>query len=123
MKKGARIMKKAFLLLAVVAPSWAQNFQERGFFENDSLFYPQTAPNDSGHVVTEMLFRWEASYQATSWLKFSTAFDARTDSHRQVEREWRLDADDRSIQRPAFSLRRMSATIHKGKFTAELGRQ
>ena len=116
-------MKKAFLLLALVAQAWAQNFQERGFFENDSLFFPQTAPNDSGHVVTEMLFRWEASYQAASWLKFSAAFDARADSHRQVEREWRLDADDRSFQRPAFSLRRMSATIHKGKFTAELGRQ
>ncbi len=115
--------KTALLLAAAVVPCWAQNFQQRGFFENDTLFYPQAAPNDSGHVVTEMLFRWEASYQATSWLKFSTALDASADSHRQVAREWVLDADDRSIQRPAFSLRRMSATIHKGKFTAELGRQ
>ena len=76
--------RTALLLAAVVAPCWAQSFQQRGFLENDTLFYPQTAPNDSGHVVTEMLFRWEASYQATPWLKFSTAFDASTDSHRQV---------------------------------------
>jgi hypothetical protein len=101
----------------------AAPFQQRGFFENETLLYPQTAPNDSGHVVTEMLFRWEASYQATDWLKFSTAFDARADSHLQVQRAWVIDADDRSLQRPPFSIRRASATIHKGKFTAELGRQ
>jgi hypothetical protein len=34
-----------------------------------------------------------------------------------------VDADDRSIQRPAFSVRRLSATIHHGKVTAEIGRQ
>ena len=32
-------------------------------------------------------------------------------------------ADDRWIQRPALSVRRLSATIHKGKITAEIGRQ
>jgi hypothetical protein len=26
----------------------AQNFDQRGFLENQTLFYPQTAPNDSG---------------------------------------------------------------------------
>ncbi len=101
----------------------AQNFEQRGFIENSTLFYPQTAPNDSGHVVNETLLRWEASYRIASWISIHGAFDAETDSHRQVDRNFTLDALDRSIARPAFSLRRYSATIHKGKFTAELGRQ
>jgi hypothetical protein len=101
----------------------APRFQQRGFLETDALFYPQTAPNDSGHAVDETLFRWEVSYQFASWFKASAAVDARADSHMQVDRHWHLDVDDRSLRKPAFSLRRLSATIHKGKWTAELGRQ
>lgn len=110
-------------LSLLLAAMLAQNFEQRGFIENTSLFYPQTAPNDSGQVVNETLLRWEASYKFAPWLKISGAFDADTDSHRQVEREWRLDVDGRSTLRPAFSLRRLSATLHKGKVTAEIGRQ
>jgi hypothetical protein len=99
------------------------NFEQRGFIENSALFYPQTAPNDSGHAVDEILLRYEASYKAAPWLTLYGSFDAETDSHRQVAREWSLDVDGRSILRPAFSLRRYSAILHKGKFTAELGRQ
>ena len=117
------MIKTSILVLICVAPSWAQNFQSGGFFEDRTLFYPQSAPNDNGYVVNDALFRWEGSYKAASWLTFSSALDFRTDSHRQVEREWRFDVDDRSTQRPAFSLRQMNATIHKGKFTAEIGRQ
>ncbi len=101
----------------------AQSFEQRGFFENETLLYPQTAPNDSGQVVNDTLFRWEASYQPATWIKFSTALDARVDTHNQAERTWAFDVDDRSVRRPPFSLRRMSATLHKGKWTAELGRQ
>ena len=101
----------------------AQNFEQRGFFENRALVYPQTAPNDGGYLVNETLLRWDASVKTGSWFKLSGSFEAQTDSHRQTEREWRIDADDRSIQRPAFSVRQLSATLHKGKVTAEIGRQ
>jgi hypothetical protein len=101
----------------------AQNFEQRGFLENRALVYPQTAPNDGGYLVNETLLRWDASVKAGSWFKLSGSFQAQTDSHRQTEREWRGDADDRSIQRPAFSVRQLSATLHKGKVTAEIGRQ
>jgi hypothetical protein len=101
----------------------AQSFDQRGFLENQTLFYPQTAPNDGGTIVNQTLLRWEASYQIAPWLKFSGAIDARTDTHEQTERTWGFDVDDRSIKRPAFSLRRASATMHEGKFTVELGRQ
>jgi hypothetical protein len=101
----------------------AQNFEQRGFIENSTLFYPQSAANDSGHVVNETLLRWEAGYKVAPWLTLHGAFDAETDSHRQVDRSFTLDSLDRSILRPAFSLRRYSATLHRGKVTAEIGRQ
>jgi hypothetical protein len=99
----------------------AQNFEQRGFLENQTLIYPQTAPNDSGRIVNQTLLRWDVSDQVAPWLKLSASLDARTDTHQQTEVGF--DVDDRSIRRPAFSLRRASATLHKGKFTAELGRQ
>jgi hypothetical protein len=113
-----------FALLAQDAgtPS-APNFTQRGFIESSTLLFPQTAPNDSGQVVDDLLLRWEASYKFTDWLKISGAFDAETDSHHEVDRGFHLDWDGRSIERPAFSVRRLSATIHKGKVTAEIGRQ
>ena len=101
----------------------AQNFEQRGFLENQALVYPQSASNDPGHVVASVLLRWEASYRFAPWFKLSGSFDARADSHQQTDRIARVDLDDRSIARPAFSLRRLSATLHKGKVTAELGRQ
>jgi len=107
------------LLVALLA----QSFEQRGFIEDRAVVYPQTAPNDSGRVVDELLFREEASYKFAPWLTVNGSFDARTDSHRQTARDWAVDADDRSIQRPAFSVRRLSASIHWGKMTAEVGRQ
>ena len=101
----------------------AQQFEQRGFIENRAVMYPQTTPDDSGRVVDELLFREEASYRLSSWLRVSGAFDARTDTHLQTQREWALNGDDRTLERPAFSVRRLSATIHRGKFTAEIGRQ
>ena len=100
-----------------------QNFEQRGYFETTGVVYPQTVEGDSGRAIGNAILRWEPSYKFAPWLKISATFDAQTDTHRQMERAWRVDADDRSIQRPAFSVRRFSATLHKGKFTAEIGRQ
>jgi len=108
-----------FLLVTLLS----QSFEQRGFIENRTVAYPQTAPNDSGRVVDELLLREEASYKFAPWLTVSGGLDARTDSHRQTARDGVVDADDRRIQRPAFSIRRVSATIHRGKVTAEIGRQ
>src|SRR5512147_1910141 len=113
-------MIDAGVLMAVLL---AQGFEQRGFIENRAVVYPQTAPNDSGHVVDELLFREEASYKFAPWLTLNGSFDARTDSHRQTARDGVVDADDRSIRRPDFSVRRLSATMHRGKVTAEVGRQ
>ena len=112
----------AVLLIASgVAP--AQQFTERGYLEDLTTFFPQTAPGDSSHSVSEVLLRYEASYQMFPWLKLNGSIDARTDTHRQVERQWDVSVDDRTIRRPAFDLRRFSAIANKDKFTIELGRQ
>jgi hypothetical protein len=113
----------ALFLLALVVQNVGQNFEQRGFIENQALFYPQKAPNDSAQAVDQAAIRWEASYKLTPWLKLNGSLDARADTHQQVDREARLDLDDRTIQRPALSLREYSATIHKGKVTAQIGRQ
>ena len=101
----------------------AQDFKQRGFLETGLTLYPETAPNDSSHEVGLALFRYEASYKVRSWLLFSGSFDARFDTHRQVERELRLDWQDRSLERPLLSLREFNATMSHGRLTAELGKQ
>ncbi len=114
-------MRKLAFLLCLTAQ--AQDFTQRGYIETGLTLFPQTATNDSGHAVEETLFRYDASFKVASWLKLSGSFDARFDSHRQDERSLRLDFEDRGLRRPSFALRRLSATLHKGKLTAEIGRQ
>jgi hypothetical protein len=101
----------------------AQDFTQRGFWETRGFLFPQTAPNDSAHVVADSLFRYEASKALLPGLRVAGAFDARTDTHQQTEREFRIDFGDRSIRRPALSVRRLSLVYNRGKWTAEVGKQ
>ena len=101
----------------------AQSLTQRGFLETDLTIFPQTTPNDSGQVVNESLLRYEASFKARPWLRFAEAIDARFDTHQQVERALHLDWQDRSLRRPALSVRELNATLSKGKLTAEFGKQ
>jgi hypothetical protein len=116
-------MKVSGILLLLASACLAQNFTQRGFIDTRVIVYPQTAPNDSGRAVVESLFRYEASRQLLSGLRLYGAFDARTDSHRQVEREPHINFSDRTLQRPAFSVRRLGLVYNRGKFTAEVGKQ
>lgn len=111
------------LLLAAGAAHAQVRLEQRGFFETRATLYPQTGFNDSGRAVVEGLLRYEPSVSLASGLKAFGALDARTDSHRQVERLWRLDWQDRRLQRPAFSLRRASLQWHRGPVTIEAGKQ
>jgi hypothetical protein len=109
----------------ILAAGLAQSpsVEQRGFLDTRLFAYPQTAPGDSGRLVGEALLRWEASSRITPSLKLAGSFDARTDSHRITRREWTPTWDDRSIQRPALALRRLSLTYNKGPWTLEAGRQ
>jgi hypothetical protein len=121
----AGVGKLAWALLPVLlsVPAAAQNFTQRGFLETDVSLYPETAPNDSGQAMDDSLFRYEASYQALPWLRLAASFDARFNTHEEVERTLHLDWRDRSLERPALSLREFNATITKDKLTAVFGKQ
>ncbi len=119
-------MKAAVWLLfagACLAQGFAQTFSQRGFLEVNSFAFPQTAPGDSGRFVFGALLRYEASYKLGSSLRIAGGLDARTDTHRQVEREFGLSWQDRSVRRPSLGVRRLSAAWAKGKLTAEVGKQ
>ncbi|MEX2263073.1 MAG: hypothetical protein WD696_14045 [Bryobacteraceae bacterium] len=111
------------LLLLLPVVCLAQDFTHRGFLETGSWFYPQTARGDSGRAIGESLLRYEAFYKAAPSLRFSAGFDARTDTHRQVERDVGFSFLDRNRRRPAFAVRRASASYHTGPLSIEIGKQ
>ena len=116
-------MSRFALVLVGMLPLWGQGFSQRGFIETRGSFFPQTTPSDSGRAIGDVLLRYEMAYKLTPWLKFNGAIDGRTDTHRQTERQWRVDWQDRGMLRPAVSLRRFSLTANKGKWTVEAGKQ
>ncbi len=71
----------------------------------------------------EALLRYEAPVKAGGAWQFSGAFDARADTHRQTARDGAFSWLERTLRRPAFDLRRLSATWHKGLVNAQLGKQ
>ena len=115
----AAFVAQAFLPVLV----FSQDFTQRGFLETTAQFYPQTALNDSSHITGESLFRYEAFYKLAPSLHFAGAFDARTDTHLETDREPALSLWDRERRRPAFEIRRLSATYSRGKLTIEAGKQ
>lgn len=122
--KPAALASAVLLLGGAAATATAQiKLEQRGFFETRTTLYPQAGVNDSGRAVAEGLLRYEPAVTLAPGLKAFAAFDARTDSHRQVERLWRLDWQDRRLLRPAFSLRRASLQWHRGPVTIEAGKQ
>ncbi len=122
-RSGVSKLVRALLPVLLSSPLAAQNFSQRGFLESDLTLYPETAPNDSSFAIDDSLFRYEASYKPLPWLRLAGSFDARFDTHQQAERTAHLDWQDRSLERPALSLREFNAIITKGKLTAELGKQ
>jgi hypothetical protein len=116
-------MRLLALLAATASLLPAQHFSQRGFLETQGYGFFQTAPNDSGLAVNQNLLRWEPSWRIAPWLKLQSSFDARFDTHQQVEREFRLDFEDRRLRRPALSARRLSAIFNRGSWTVEAGRQ
>ncbi|MCS7041826.1 MAG: hypothetical protein NZR01_03455 [Bryobacteraceae bacterium] len=120
---AASASRAAWLAAFLCAAASGQPFTQRGYFEIRNFAYPQTAPGDSGRLVSEQLLRWEAAWKMRPWLQLNLGADARFDSHRQFERAWRLDWADRRPPRPPVSARRLSVLAHRGGLTVEAGRQ
>ncbi|HYP13850.1 MAG TPA: hypothetical protein VEQ63_07990 [Bryobacteraceae bacterium] len=121
-------MKLAALLLAILATAvpgrtLAQDFVQRGTLEYKGYFFPQLVPNDSAHAVGEALFRYEIEKVLIPNLRLSGATETRLDTHHQVKRKFYVNWSDRELQRPAFSIRRLSFIYNKSGWTVEVGKQ
>jgi len=99
------------------------DYSQRGFVQSQGTVYPQKAINDSGIVIGEVLIRHESFYKPWPGFQLSGALQFRSDTHHQTERDFRLDWDDRSLQRPMLSLWRASAQYHHKSWTLEAGKQ
>jgi hypothetical protein len=113
------------LLLLVLIPisAEAQTVTQRGFVEGRGWLFPQEAVNDPTQAVGDLLVRDEVFVKPAPWLRFAGGLDVRADSHDQVEDDWRLDVSDRGGRRPRLSVRRLTATLTRGRFTLDVGKQ
>jgi hypothetical protein len=101
---------RGVLLLALAARlTLAQtDFQQKGYIEYRLFTYPELTYNDRAHFVGEALIRYDVIYGLAPGLKLSGGTETRTDTHRQTERQFELNWNDRGLKRPNFSIRRFS---------------
>jgi hypothetical protein len=116
-------MKPGLILLAAAWLCSGQDFTQRGYVETSLFAFPQTAPGDSGRAVGTARFHYDASYRLTSGWRILGAVEADTDTHRAIERSLHFSWSDRESMRPAFALRRLSASYTSGKLVLEFGKQ
>lgn len=101
----------------------AQVASQRGFVDARGTLFPQDSPNDGTNLVGDLLVREEVLFKPSPSVQFTVGLDARANSHDQVETSFRLDFRDRGMLRPRLSLRRLSATVHRGPITVDVGKQ
>jgi hypothetical protein len=106
-----------------VAPAHAQEVTYRGFAEVRTKPYWQTVPGDDDRVEIEGRVRFEPAFRPANWLTLSGSVEARIDNQELVERRWRFDVRNRSLQRPALALRQLTATIRRGRVAVDVGKQ
>lgn len=116
-------MRIAALLLVPSVLLAQIDFQQKGYVEYRGFAFPQTTYNDSAHFIGEALIRYDVIYGFTRNLKLQGGTETRSDTHRQAEREFRLNIDDRGLKRPNFSIRRISLLYNRGPVTLEAGKQ
>ena len=96
---------------------------QRGFIELRGVGFPQIAANDPHRILGDSLIRQEAFLKPARSLQFAVGVDLRGSSSDEVENEWRLDLDDRSVLRPRAAVRRLSMAITTPHFSLDLGKQ
>jgi hypothetical protein len=101
----------------------AQTVSQRGFVDGSAFLFPQEAPNDSTRAVGDFLVRDDVFLRPAPWVQLAGGVDFRANSHDQVESEWRLDFADRGVRRPRLSIRRLTATVRRGRVSVDIGKQ
>src|SRR5262249_37313047 len=113
----------ALLLVACCETAGAQTLAQRGFVDGRGTWFPQDAANDRTQATGDLTIREEVFAKLSPWLQLAAGMDVRASSHDQVDDEWRVDVGDRGTRRPRLSIRRLSATVTRGGFTLDLGKQ
>jgi hypothetical protein len=121
--RQVRWVLAAMFLTAPVHAANAQSVTYRGFSEVRLTAYPQTTPRDQDRLAIEGHVRFEPAYKPAEWLTLSSSLEGRLDNLEQVERRWRIDIRDRTLQRPALSVRQAVATFRARGITADVGKQ
>src|SRR5204863_2626664 len=78
---------------------------------------------DPVNVVGDLLAREEVFVKPAAWLQFAAGVELRANSHDQIEDDWRIDFGDRGVRRPRIAVRRLAATVTRGRFTIDVGKQ
>jgi hypothetical protein len=117
------VRRGAALVIAVGAatgPAAAQSARQSGFVGVTFTGYPQTAVTDDTRAIVRTIVRWDPELTGTNW-RLDASFEAQTDTHDQTA----VDATywDRSTRRPAFDIRRLSASWVHGPLTLVAGKQ
>ena len=118
-----RLLVATALLLAPGGGALAQTVSQRGFVDGMLTLFPQAAPNDATQGVADVVAREEVFFKPRAWIRLGAGVELRANSHDQVDRRWAPDFWDRNERRPALSVRRLSATLNRGAFTVDLGKQ
>src|SRR3954471_20435728 len=122
----SRAVRAALLMVALCwrgTSLHAQALTQRGFADGLIAVFPQDAPADAVNTIGDVLVREEVFARPASWLRLAAGFDLRFNTNDQVDQSWRVDISDRGIQRPAISVRRLSATLSRGPLTVDVGKQ
>ncbi len=119
----SRLLLGAAVLCCWTSLASAQAVSQRGFVEAAATAFPQDAPNDATQAMADVIVREEVFLKATGWLQFAGGIDARANSHDQVADSWAVSFWDRGERRPRLAVRRLTATIARGPFTVDLGKQ
>src|SRR3954471_18467652 len=122
----SRAVRAALLMVALCwrgTSLHAQALTQRGFADGLIAVFPQDAPADAVNTIGDVLVREEVFARPASWLRLAAGFDLRFNTNDQVDQSWRVDLSDRGIQRPAISVRRLSATLTRGPLTVDVGKQ
>src|SRR5712692_7699263 len=118
-----RLLVCTALLLGHAGGALAQTISQRGFVEGAALGFPHEAPNDPTRVVGDLLVRDEVFFKPKTWIQFAGGLDLRANSHGQVDKRWAPGFWDRGERRPPLSVRRLTASLTRGAFTVDLGKQ
>jgi len=111
------------LLLAAASPGAPDDVSQRGFVEGRAQLFAQRAPNDPARFVCDLLVRDEVFVKPAPWIRFAGGLELRANTHDQVQDAWTIDVADRGVRRPRLSIRRLTATVSRGGFTLDVGKQ